>query len=354
MNRNFDSLVKSREMAKEKQMWIVENKTPFAAAGTFFRNKDGAEVWVVAVKASFDILTDNTTRISEALQEVYHVPVYHGEPGASGLKYDMDLILDKPATDVILNGHAYAPPGKKVTKIEVAMKVAGINKRLIVKGNRLWLKTIGVSKTRLTPFDKMPLVYERTCGGKDELHKKTEKHGFDSRNPVGTGFAVKSSHRDEQKVPNIFYTDKKLAKNHTPACFGPIPCHWEPRVSYGGTYDEKWEQTRKPLLPDDFDLRFYQQTPLDQQVQGYLKGGETVELENLSPHGNVSFELPKLKPECITKLGKSYITHDPNLHTVIIEPDSSRLMMVWHTALECHNKEHLLEKTIVSLGEGPL
>ena len=63
-----------------------------------------------------------------------------------------------------------------------------------------------------------------------------------------------------------------------PAGFGPIARHWEPRVRWAGTYDKRWQRTRKPLLPDDFDDRFHQCAPEDQQVDGGLIGGELVEL----------------------------------------------------------------------------
>jgi hypothetical protein len=41
------------------------------------------------------------------------------------------------------------------------------------------------------------------------------------------------------------------------------------------------------------------------------------------------------------------VHHSPNLHTVIIEPDEQRLIMVWNIALPCHHTLYTLEKTIV-------
>ena len=63
--------------------------------------------------------------------------------------------------------------------------------------------------------------------------------------------------------------------------FGPLAAHWQPRVQWGGTYGDKWAKDRQPLLPEDFDERFFQSAPEDQQAPTYLKGGEAVELVKL-------------------------------------------------------------------------
>jgi len=48
-------------------------------------------------------------------------------------------------------------------------------------------------------------------------------------------------------------------------------------------------------LPADFDERYYQSAPPDQQTD-YLRGGEEVELVNLrATAGRAAFKIPKLK-----------------------------------------------------------
>ncbi len=42
-----------------------------------------------------------------------------------------------------------------------------------------------------------------------------------------------------------------------PAGFGFVSPDWEPRASLGGSYDETWRRERMPLLPGDFDRRFF-------------------------------------------------------------------------------------------------
>jgi hypothetical protein len=45
-------------------MWQVENRTPFAAAGYFERDRDGAEHWVVALRARFAVRDDGLVSLA--------------------------------------------------------------------------------------------------------------------------------------------------------------------------------------------------------------------------------------------------------------------------------------------------
>ncbi len=59
-------------------MWQVKNKTPFATAGTFERDQNGREVWVIALRASFTVAADGQVRMAEAQTPVRMVPDYAG------------------------------------------------------------------------------------------------------------------------------------------------------------------------------------------------------------------------------------------------------------------------------------
>ena len=78
-------------------------------------------------------------------------------------------------------------------------------------------------------------------------------------------------------------------------------------------------------------------------------GGETVELHNLSPNGLIRFNLPQVTLNFNTKLAGQMTAHQGNLHTVILEPDVPRVIMVWHTQLPCHGKKLKLEWTDIGL-----
>ena len=110
-------------------------------------------------------------------------------------------------------------------------------------------------------------------------------------------------------------------------------------------------KTRQPLLPVDFDDRFFQCAPIDQQASQFLRGGEQVNLLNLSSTGNLRFLLPKIYLGFETRFydGSREIHKVRKLHTVILEPDFARVSLVWHSALPCHFKVQKLERTIVTL-----
>jgi hypothetical protein len=331
-------------------MWQVENRTPFAAERGWVRDRDGAEVWLAAVKCTFNIKPDGSTDVAEEQPPVLRVPQYNGEPGKSSLRYDTDLVLTKRTTDVVVLGHAYAPEGSPVTELRVGLRVGPLVKELRISGDRVWE---GGRPSSALPFVKMPLVYERSYGGIDGKSERPDRD-WDWRNPVGTGFVVSRPNASGVRLPNIEYADfavRTWKDRPSPAGFGPICSHWQPRVAFGGTYGDTWLKERQPLLPHDFDERFYQCAPADQQTTEFLRGGEPVVLVNLSPHGVLRFSLPKIYLGFETRFydGSREIHKTRRLHTVIAEPDFPRISLVWHSALCCHVKMHKLDRTIVTL-----
>jgi hypothetical protein len=330
-------------------MWALDNRTPFAADRSWVRDRDGAEVWLVAVKGTFNINPDGSTRVADEQAEVQLAAKYSGEPGKSGLRYDSDLPRTKVTTDVIVNGHAYAPGGEPTKSVTVRFRVGELVKSLRVTGERVW-KGFGFLawRSRCRPFVKMLITYERAFGGMDLKSKNPKSHKWDPRNPIGTGFATRRSHLIGQLEPNIHavgLTPFHWFRKPQPAGFGVTAGHWMPRVKLAGTCGAKWEAERAPLLPEDFDDRFYQCAPPDQRTARFLIGGEEVHLRNLTPGGSLAFRLPRIVLGFETDFGGEPVRHRANLHTVILEPDVPRVMLVWHTALQCHPKVTKLRST---------
>ena len=332
-------------------MWMVQNQTPYAAERNWFLDKNAAKSWVVAVKATFDILADGTTKLAEKQEEPLYGEVYSGEPGKSSVLYDADLTGPKQSTDVVLNGHAYAPKAKPATAVTVTMKVHKVGKTLSVFGDRRWERGLtGLSITPPQPFEKMPITYERAFGGWDAVPDKIEDQRLEPRNPIGTGFALRAEHLLGKPLPNVEdpqYLISSWRDRPPPVGFGTVASYWLPRLKYGGTYDDQWLKTRFPLLPDDFDERYFQSAPEDQQLPG-LRGGERVELINLSPNRFLAFDLPRVVPGFRTRFGNDRIEHRSRLHTVVLEPDRPRVIMVWHTMLPIPNRRvDYLDETVI-------
>lgn len=280
------------------------------------------------------------------------MPKYLGEPGKSSLLYESDLVHMKPTTDVILHGHAYAPEGKRANQVDVTLRVGDVVKTLRIFGDRYWGQgLLDVTLSDPQPFEKMPISYERAFGGEDLKTGNSNVHSWESRNPVGTGYVTEQRNIIGQRAPNI-ENSKSLIKSWNdrpcPAGFGPIAGHWSPRIELAGTYDEKWKKERFPLFPDDFNDRFYLCAPEDQQLRGYLRGGEPVELYNLTPEGTLRFNLPRVSFAFSTHFSVGEVVERrPIIHSVIIEPDVPRVMMVWHSTLACHPNGLKLQKTVI-------
>ena len=332
-------------------MWQLDNRTPFAAERGWVRDRDGAEIWLVAVKATFDILPDGSTQVAEVQPPVLRLPEHVGEPGRSSIRHDADLVLTKTTTDVIVAGHACAPPGQAVTQMDVGVRVGPIRKILRVFGDRRWTRTGGISDPE--PFTRMPIVYERAFGGvaKASEHPETD---WEWRNPVGTGFAVSGRNAMGLALPNIEHPQSPITRwsdRPEPAGFGVIASHWQPRAGLAGTYDEHWMKTRQPLLAEDLDDRHFQCAPRDQQAPQWLRGGEPVVLLRLTPGQDLRFTLPKLYFGFETRFydGSREIHQNKQLHTVILEPDFPRVSLVWHSALPCHFKVQKLDRTVITL-----
>ena len=334
-------------------MWLLNNSTPFAAERTWVRDSDGAEVWLVAVKGSFVIRPDGTQILDPEQTEVSRVPEFTGEPGTSSLLCDSDFVHTKSRTDVLVHGYAYGPEGSSTMSVDVRLQLADIDKTLRVVGDRIIERgLLGVRLSSPLPFTRMPITYERSFGGTDQADEDPKRHGWEPRNPVGVGFAMYKDHVIGRPAPNIEHPKRTYVdwRHGEPAGFGPIARHWAPRVGLAGTYGDTWEETRSPLLPSDFDELFYQCAPQDQQVSGFLKGGENVELYNLTPEGILSFKLPRVTLGMTTRFyDGTNAAHRADLHTLVIQPDERRFQMVWHSKLACHQKVNKLEVTKILL-----
>ncbi len=307
-------------------------------------------VWLVAAKATFDIGENGEVTVSDEQQPVYSTPVYRDNDNPSSLIYESDLV-PKEKTDLLLNATAYTPNDGRVNQIDVGITLGKWRKILRVYGKRRWFRTLGVlSKTDALNFDKIPVIYENAYGGKD-AGAKPDPLAFEKRNPVGFGYVKKVSSLTGHLVPNIEFSDaptRKKPKKNRVAGFGPIPVDWEPRIKHAGTCDEEWKNSRFPLLPLDFNPDFYQCAPEDQILNDVL-GGETVELKNLTtPIPFLQFTLPKIEIYFHTLMDDAYTDHVGKLQTIIIEPDASRLIMVWLSKLNCKHQGKTIEFTDIT------
>ncbi len=327
-------------------MWALNNKTPFAAERTWGRDINGWHQWIVAVKATYDISDNGELVLAEEQSEPLFAPEYFGEPGLSSLQYDADLIPTKPTTDIIVNGTAYAPGGNPSTEFAVALRLNGVQKALKVVGERHWENSIvGLKPSKPQPVTAVPIRYEKAFGGWDKSNPNPAKQKWDARNPVGCSY-IQNEQQLGKPIHQFEYLEGAPHKTG-PAGFGAIDSFWSPRSKLVGTYDKKWQDTRQPLLPLDWQPQSLQCAPKDQQTLKPLRGGDSIELINLTPEGKLSFQLPKVYLAFTTHIDNRAEEHRAQLASVIIEPDQRSLKMVWTTVLLCRNEGDYLDQTII-------
>ena len=332
-------------------MLQLDNRTSYAAERALLADLDGSEIWVVAVKATFDLSSGRPVVAAEQVP-VCLVDEYNGKPGESSLKYESDLVYRKPGTDVVVNGHAYAPNGKKAKRLDATVQVGPVRKTVRVYGDRHWRRAIvGLRASRPQPFDRVPLIYERAFGGVDFSSNSPRKQGVEERNPIGIGFGLTKRFLRGKPLPNLEDPADEIRgwkHRRTPTNFGLVCRHWMPRRRYVGTCDETWLKMRCPLYPNDFDVRYFLGAAWGLTTTPHLRGGERVDLTHLTPGGRLTFDLPRVGLSMRTRVRGRWIHHAAHLGSVILEPDFPRVMLVWQSMLPCHRRKFQLETTQVS------
>lgn len=328
----------------------LNNNTPFSCEQLPLTDKKGANILRIVLKAAYQLNDKGQLEIANEQPEIVMEDKYWGAPAESSVRYESDVSLEKPFTDLIVNGHAYAPHGRTVQQMEVALTYQRqFTKRLRVFGDRVWEKgVLGWHMTRPKFFEKMPIVYDRAFGGADEK-------GSEPRNRIGTGYATKISEEVKgMPVPNIELPNELInspTDRPTPAGFGVVSKNWEPRLSFAGTYDEAWLENVFPLLPHDFDMRFNQSVMPDQWISRRPKGGEVIGIKGMTPDGVFQVKLPP----CEMNIALHYSDHKDgrmmDLDAVLIEPDEKKIMLTWRAMADIHGDPFRLEETIISASQ---
>jgi hypothetical protein len=339
------------------------NHTPLAADYTTTHNKAGSECLVIVIKATYCLpLAGAPAELMAQQVPIVVADTATGEPGLSAPEYECEFNLGKPKVDVLLLGTAYAPKGIAARQVGVGMRVGDMSKAFNVTGKRTWkVQLMGVvaSATKPEPFTQQAISYDIAFGGVETGPKLEKDRAAYLPNPVGFGYyphyryahGMPVAQTEELKKP-ITSPDSK----YRPMSFGPVGRNWLPRSGYAGTYDQKWQDEEFPFLPADFDGRYFNAAPEDQQLPE-LKGGETVVLVNLThpaltPSGRLEFQLPDLAMH-VMLLPKKGIAErvQARADTLLIEPDKQRFSVVWRVVKDLQNNPFRY-KTI-EIGERP-
>jgi hypothetical protein len=313
------------------------NDTPYPSFGFDFEFFDPREYYCLAVKGSFFIdkgrlvPKDADDQVSIAVGDVYV-----GEPGGSGLRESTDLIPRRNRTDVLVIGHAFAPSSTPSDRWLAELKIGGLYKSAQLTGTRQWNHSAlrGWTLSAIAPVLNVDLIYENSFGGEHETPEDDERDVW-LQNPVGRGFVGRTKIPTEapRPAPQILHSKEELSatldRQYQTVGFGPIPGDWSPRVDRIGTTDQSWIDKVAPHYPKDFDFRFYNCAPDDQQADGFLLGNEHVALSGIFPE-LTEFYLPSLDVNALM------VDHDDiliplkmDLSSVAIKTEDRSVELVW-------------------------
>jgi hypothetical protein len=326
----------------------------------------GEYIMSVLLKRTYDIVPNGVCTRAKIDVPIIPGDIPWGDPLNSSIRYEADFIPFKLATDVVLNGTAYAPGGVPTQSCLVSLQVTDKRKEVLVIGDRgaRFVKDGLPVFTDPLPFETMELKYERAYGGIDVYSNKDATYPY-PRNPLGCGYVVSNN---EQSVNNLMLpnledpyaplTPEQLCvEDHQqweqqpfPAGLGWYPKTWWARAQFAGimpadrVIEQELRQAYAQFVPADqrdaylnngfrdMDFRFFNGASRG-LVFPFLQGGEQIVTENLSPEGSIAFCLPHDTPRLGLDLGAG--VHEPEvvMHTVMIRMDEHQLDILWRGAV---------------------
>lgn len=233
---------------------------------------------------------------------------------------DHDLSPPKPACDVIVAGYVTPPANYREASIDAGIRIGSHTVSLRAHAPRYWeAGLIGAKPKPIAPsIARMPLTYalaDWTSGFPAEIKPDT--------------LAL---------LPWIEAVDSPAQyRKHASksAGFGFWPENAAHRLPLAGTYDDAWKQKRSPLLPADFNPRFYNAAHPDLQLPTAPKAGTPIRLVHLAVEQVIDTVMPALSlvVQGTDAAGSTAAPTSMKADTLIIEPEHDRLCVVWRALL---------------------
>jgi hypothetical protein len=238
-----------------------------------------------------------------------------------------DLGPAKPRLDVLIEGAVLFPA--PIEEADVTLEIGSrLRKTVKVFGDRVWYARpgSGVVPSRPKAATKVPIAWERSFGGRDPKDPTC----VERRNPAGTGMCREPGGLVDHPAPSFEDPTEPLKSSKDrppPRGFGPIAPHWLPRSKLAGTFDDRWQKERWPLLPEDFDPAFFNVAPNDQQLDRFIPG-EEVRLTSMTVAGRDRFLLPDLLVPVTFVSDRTVFETASAVDTLIIEPAERRFSLL--------------------------
>lgn len=268
----------------------------------------------------------------------------------AALKLPSEIIAYKPATDVIVLGHAKPagglPQPQWLANLRVFKRDKGasavVDKTVKLIGPRRWQHTVltGWQLSEPEPASSVALTFALAYGG--IVNGARKKNDTFWANPGGIGFFGSRGPDPEKtyaapQIENPTTVSRKILGQTLPVGLSAVSSRQFERLQYSGTYDKRWKDKVAPHIPLDLDMAFWNVAPRDQIVKGFLKGGERVSTVGLFPttDGALDFDLPRYIVQAVCIRGdRRDNSLMMDLDTVIIDADRRHVTLRWQTIVE--------------------
>lgn len=280
--------------------------------------------------------------------ELFDEDIFYDDNNDEQVRYPSDYVPHKSGTDIILNGAARTSSPQQTWTCNLSV-YSSTNQRLLDKSLRVWGERFW-RRQAITGFwkldttakatDNIPIRYRYAYGGEITITdgETTTILAREEENPIGCGILHKKHHDKITPAPQIEAFDDPIQKpyrSYTPQGFGALNRTWGQRLIYSGTYDEAWLENRHPLLPRDFDERFYHSANPDMILHDYLPKSAKIQLTNLLPGEPVqSVYVPSI--DLIARFTTNSAIVDKTMHidTVLLDIESDdwndhRVYITW-------------------------
>lgn len=303
---------------------LTKNLTPFFSGTKLCSRHPPQPEMTVVVRGTFSLAPGAVEVIEGIDQGFLSGDVFRDDDDeqVGECLYGSDFADFKLNAEVLLRGSCFTPGGKALPECPVRFAVGEWHKTLRVVGQRAWSDEMrGAQMSEPVPFSTMPIGYDHAFGG----------DGFDA-NPAGKGLGT--------ELPNVESAEEQVrgrGDRPAPAGFGPINPRWPTRASkVGSDYGAKYQKERAPYYSADFDWSYFSAAPVDQQLEGYLRGDEAVVLNNLHPeHSVLETKLPATRVRVFVKdQTGAHREVDMRLDTLFVDTDESKLYLTWRGVTE--------------------
>lgn len=233
-----------------------------------------------------------------------------------------DEVFRKGGVDLLVFGHARAPNGDPVQKLEIKIEAGALQNRLMVFGDRVWThQGEALVPSAPKPFQSIPLTMQYAYGGKIEWDGLEIPY---PDNPDGKGYYSEEENAVGQPLPNIENPDNLIQNwNDNPVPSGidicPMASGW--RLRNGIEFDENG-------AVEALHAKFFNAAYPDMIVTSILPG-ERVRLTGVDEAGPLTFEVPPTRLMVRLKFDKEIIERKPAIDQLGIEVDQRRVFITY-------------------------